>query len=179
VGTPSTTEAWEHFLGDDLWPRLVASATRRGLRHHEADDVAQEAIMRWLQAVKKGTFTSDPTDPVAVSQYVFTVLRHLIRAHHRRQTRQQEVLLAPDSGAWVSLTTLRLDPVRRLVIQERLKRLLPGLTLRQRQILLRYLDGETYEEIAVALGVTKGTISKVMNIIRTKAREAARPEVGA
>ncbi len=114
----------------------------RELRSHAAEDVANETLMRVMQAVRAGKIAS----PDVLPGFVSVTARNVIHECRRSETRA-EALGERDVAADAAPLP---DPARSRAIEKVLERLKP----RERDILrLFYYDELSKDEIAQRLGI--------------------------
>ena len=130
------------------YPRLVRALGRRAVDRDDAEDAAQEAFVRLLDA--------NPRDPRA---WLFTVATNLVRDRARRDGRRTSLVDArdvaePSAGADAHLLDdERCDDVRAV---------LAALAPRDQHLLLMHHSGASYREIARALGVAPGSVGSLL-----------------
>jgi RNA polymerase sigma-70 factor (sigma-E family) len=128
------------------WPRLVRAAVLLGCGPHEAEDVAQAALVRCLVHWSR-VRTADDRDA-----YVHRVLVNTLRDTHRRRSRSElplPVLPERPDG----------DATRTVDQRDALDRALARLTAEQREaVVLRYYLHLGEQQMARALAVPPGTV---------------------
>src|SRR5262249_3136972 len=141
----------------------------------EALDLSQEVFLRVFRTIHQ--FRGQST----LRTWIYRIAVNQARNRHRfwrRRHRADQVSLdahVADHGEFLSSGEL---PPDRLPAQkelaDRLRRALDGLPFDQRTaIVLREIDGLSYEEIAYSLGVAVGTVKSRL----TRARQALREEL--
>lgn len=155
---PSAAEAF-----DPLRPRLIRIAYRMLGSVADAEDVVQEAFLRWLDVDRDGV-----REPAAFLRRVVTrlCLDHLKSARHRRETYV---------GPWLPEPILDAgdddDDDITLPLMLALERLSP---LERAAFLLHDVFGVGFDEIAVTLGREPATCRQLASRARNHVR-AARP----
>ena len=139
-----------------------------GLARQDAEDVVQEAFLALFHHLRGGR------DRCNLPGWLFRVSHNLALKHRRQHRsrwwtrpevpdgRSRDERLRPDSA---------LNPEERLVDaeeQRRWSRIMQALPERDRQCVLLRAEGMKYREIATALGLSLGTIAKIM--LRTMKR---------
>lgn len=128
-----------------------------------ADDLLSETFIRLWHA-------RDRVDLTTVRSYLLVIARNLFLAD-RRQARRTTALdeRAPDPGP---------DPERRAHIQLELQLVLAALQtlpeIDRAAVLLRAEEGLSYDEVAVALGISPGAARVKVHRARLKLAEALR-----
>lgn len=147
---------------NDILPlkdKLFRLALRITLDRAEAEDVVQETLIRvWNKREEWTQFGS-------IEAYCLAVARNL--AIDRSDLKDaQTVELAPA----MEQTDTASDPYERLASKERLElihRLIDGLPEKQRVVMqLRDIEGKSYKEIAVVLGITEEQVK--VNLFRAR-----------
>ena len=148
---------------DPLRPKLVRIAYRMLGSVADAEDMVQEAFLRWLDADREAV-----REPEAYLRRVVTrlCLDHLKSARHRRETYIGPWLPEPV----VETTDDEIDDVT-LPLMMALERLSP---LERAAFLLHDVFGVTFEEIAETIGREAATCRQLASRARTHVR-AARP----
>ncbi len=146
-------------------------------------DVAQEAFVRVHRALPEFEAKS------AFSTWVFRITTHLaIDAVRRERTSRKDDLDDVDeadvasAGEGILATALGNDPranVLRKELAEKIQDALAGLPEKHRTILvLREVEGLSYEELAARLGIHKGTVMSRLFHARKKMQAALRRYAG-
>ena len=140
---------FEHFA-----PRLKAWLMRSGSSDTQAEELAQEALVKvWRKAAQ-----FDPAQAGA-STWIFTIARNLRVDHLRRQGLPMQEL---DEGALAELPDLAPPPDEALHAQRRerhVRAALGQLTVEQAQVIqLSYFDDQPHARIAETLGIPLGTV---------------------
>ncbi|HKD29313.1 MAG TPA: sigma-70 family RNA polymerase sigma factor [Xanthobacteraceae bacterium] len=148
---------------DPLRPRLIRIAYRMLGSVADAEDMVQEAFLRWLDADREAV-----REPEAYLRRVVTrlCLDHLKSARHRRETYIGPWLPEPV----VETTDDEIDDVT-LPLMMALERLSP---LERAAFLLHDVFGVTFDEIAETIGREAATCRQLASRARTHVR-AARP----
>jgi RNA polymerase sigma-70 factor (ECF subfamily) len=133
--------------------RVTAALMRRGRTAHEAEDLVQEAWVRFASHESE----QEIERPEA---YVMKIALNLsINSHRERVSHGEEVMLDD-----VVLIDLRPSIEATLLARERMLRLSEGvarLSAKTRAILLaNRVDGMTYQEIAQCHGLSTSTVEK-------------------
>jgi RNA polymerase sigma-70 factor (ECF subfamily) len=142
---------YEHD-GRSLW----SYAYRVTGKAADADDIVQDAFCRLLQAEVGGLSDED------LRRYVFRIASNLIADRWRRSTREQ---------SW--LDRLRGEPSAQLDAEydDSVSREFAALKSRDRALLwLAYVEGENHQEIADALGLSRGSIKVLLSRARSRLR---------
>lgn len=118
----------------------------------EAQDAAQEAYLRLVQ--------QPPDDPARARAWLFSVATNVVR--DRARQRRSEWLAAqlvsetaeppPDAAAHAESAETRLA----------VRRMLTGLSVKQRSLLLMHAEGFTHREIAMAVGTTTRSVGTML-----------------
>lgn len=130
------------------YPRLVRVLGRRTGSADDAEDAAQEAFVRLLDA--------NPTDPRA---WLFTVAANLVRDRARRRRRHAPLLQAMDVAEPSD------DPELQVLRDEQcrdVRSILEALPPRDQRLLLLHHGGASYREIARAIGVAPGSVGSLL-----------------
>jgi RNA polymerase sigma-70 factor (ECF subfamily) len=150
---------------DDTWDwdalgRFARSlARRRTASASEADDIAQEALVRaWRSRAR----CRNPGQPEAWMRQI--VLNEVVRHHHRAK-RWELTLVDPPEPEDTSSAPL----VERLDVRRAVGRLEP---LDRYLVALRYLADQTQPAIARELGLPEGTVKVRLHRARARLRDA-------
>jgi RNA polymerase sigma-70 factor (ECF subfamily) len=123
----------------------------------EADDLVQDAFCRLLQA-DVGTLGSDE-----LRRYIFRIASNLL-ADRWRRVKQEESWLDRLRGR----TEAHTDPE----YDDSVSREFAALRPRERALLwLAYVEGESHQEIADALGLSRGSIKVLLSRARGRLRD--------
>lgn len=147
-------------LADDidltaLGQRLNRRARRLGAQHSDAEDMAQEALMRLIQR-------TDRADVDAPEHYAMTILQNLIRARWRARIDMAELEEDSASVAPVAESRLALSALRHAI---------DALPPEQQQIMALVLQGElSPRAIAQQLDLPVGTVMSRLARARVKLR---------
>jgi RNA polymerase sigma factor (sigma-70 family) len=153
---PFTEAAFGDFYrrnARDVWT-YVYRATGN---HADADDIVQEAFVRMLRADVGGLGDNE------MRRYVFRVAGNLMADRWRRAQRERPSPVAEAAGAVpMADTGEALDLTRTFAV----------LKPRERALLwLAYVEEDTHEEIADALGVRRGSVKVLLSRARTRLRD--------
>jgi RNA polymerase sigma-70 factor (ECF subfamily) len=136
---------------------------------HEAEDAAQQTFLSAYTALLAGTV---PRDPPA---WLATIARNECRTRIQQQMRRP----LPVAEAY-SATSDAADEAARAAEVESLRRALAELPGRQRSaFVLREFSGLSYDELAVALGVTAPAVESLLFRARQRVRESLRAAAAA
>jgi RNA polymerase sigma-70 factor (ECF subfamily) len=143
--------------------------------HNEALDLSQEVFLRVFRTIHRFRGQS------SLRTWIYRIAVNQARNRHRfwrRRHRADQVSLDQHVAAHGEFESGgELTPDRMLaqkLLADRLQRALDGLPFDQRTaIVLREIDGLSYEEIAFSLGVAIGTVKSRL----TRARQALRVEL--
>ena len=152
--------------GQVEYPAALHTYLMRQLRNrHDAQDLAQEAYLRYLQLPNAGVVRN----PAA---YLFRIAFNLMSEWRLRQDRsvvscdsqllEQHAGIAPTPG-----------PVEQLLSRERLEKVLEQVPLKYRRVLIMSkCDGLSNEQIAQSLNVTAETVVRYLGRAVAFARRA-------
>lgn len=149
------------------YPAALHAYLVRQLRNrHDAQDLAQEAYLRYLQLPSAGVVRN----PAA---YLFRIAFNLMTEWRLRQDRSvvscDSELMEQHAGAAAPAT----EPVEQLMSQERLEKVLEQIPLTYRRVLLMSkCDGLSHEEIAQSLQVSADTVVRYLGRALAFARRA-------
>ncbi|HEX6808752.1 MAG TPA: sigma-70 family RNA polymerase sigma factor [Gemmatimonadaceae bacterium] len=130
------------------YPRLVRALGRRTANRDDAEDAAQEAFVRLLDA--------NPRNPRA---WLYTVASNLARDRSRRASRRASLIRAhglADASPDPELELLQAE--RRRSVQVVLAMLPP----RDQHLLLLHHGGASYREIAQTLSIAPGSVGSLL-----------------
>lgn len=123
---------------------------------HDAEDLAQEACLKLLQAWRKGNDIENPR------AYLRTIAQHLLYHHYTKQSKSNIVndidvdtvyADAPSLEDWTG------DAQRAEHLNRALRELSPKC---QRALLLRWREGLKVSEIAAAMNLSRGMVKKYL-----------------
>lgn len=151
----------EEELVERFHPGLMAIArVRAGVE--SAADLVQETMALALINLRRGDYRGDGP----LGGYLAGILRHRIHAARRvgaAEPLSEDLAAAPESSANPELIA------DRNLLRARLRAALERLPRRHREVLLRhYLEGDTVDEVARAMGVPRGTILSRLHHARRK-----------
>jgi RNA polymerase sigma-70 factor (ECF subfamily) len=136
-----------------LWSYLYRVTGRAS----DADDVVQDAFCRLLQA-EVGTLADEE-----LRRYLFRIASNLI-ADRWRRSKQEESWLSRLRGTSEAQTDPEYD--------DSVSREFAVLKARDRALLwLAYVEGESHQEIADALGLSRGSIKVLLSRARSRLRD--------
>jgi RNA polymerase sigma factor (sigma-70 family) len=138
--------------------RLQRYLSRRLPSAHDVDDVSQQIWERLLK--------SDPAavrDPLAL---LFVVARNVVADFFDRRTNERK-LVVTDSDELERIAQIFADPAtpnpeERLIDQREVEYALAQLPTLQAQVLRLQMEGLSYEEIAIRLGISVFTVEKYL-----------------
>lgn len=140
----------------------------------DAEDLVQEACMRAIAGAQQAMPTGN------IKAWLFTILRNVWRNHHRRRTRGPVFLsltptLFDDTLRQGHLVDDRLRPdvlVERRRAEVRMREAIESLPEAFREVIvLRYMEGLSYTQIAEVLGCPAGTVMSRLNRARAALRQ--------
>jgi RNA polymerase sigma factor (sigma-70 family) len=130
----------------------------------EADDIIQEAYLRYLQLPKDYAVT----DP---AKYVFIIASNLAKTRYS-QRKRSPVVFDSELADQFDAVSEQPDTYRELVAKEELARILKGMQPRCREVLLMSKqDGLHYQEIARRLGIAPNTVLNAIGRALLQARQ--------
>ena len=154
---PLTEAAFGDFYrrdARDVW-KFVYRATGNAA---DADDIAQEAFVRMLRAELGELGDED------LRRYVFRVAGNLMADRWRRSQRERPASVAADAAASGPCA----DAAAALDVTRTFGELKP----RDRALLwLAYVEEDSHEEIADALGVKRGSVKVLLSRARARLRD--------
>lgn len=134
-----------------LYPSLFRYLQRLTGDPDQADDLAQEAFTRLLQ---------HPLPEKEARPWLFTVATNLVRDSARKSSRRERLLaIYRPMPAQPESAESRLNRRERI---ERVRQALDQLRPRDRQLLLMREEGFTYDEMAVAVGVSPTSVGTLL-----------------
>jgi RNA polymerase sigma factor (sigma-70 family) len=141
------------------YPALVRFLYRKVWDADRAEDLAQEAFARAL--------AHRPDNPRG---WLFVVAANMARDEARRAARERRhlTLLKSEPDQTPSLD----DTVAEQLDRERVRRALDELTPRDREVLLLWDAGQSYEEIAAQTGLARGAVGTTLARARRRLVEA-------
>ncbi|MGH7538782.1 MAG: sigma-70 family RNA polymerase sigma factor [Gemmatimonadales bacterium] len=144
----------------NTYPALVRFLYRKVWDAERAEDLAQEAFARAL--------VHRPDNPRG---WLFVVAANMARDEARRQARERRHLTLlksePEAAAPGADETLVAEQER-----DRVRRALEELTPRDREVLLLWDGGQSYDEIAAQTGLAKGAVGTTLARARRRLVEA-------
>ena len=166
--------ARDHGAWEELYvahgAQLRAFALRLARDPHEADDLVQETFVRALPRLDR----MDP-DAVALRPYLFTTLRNTFLKSCERGRRVAPVEEVPEPD---TPSAIEDDPERSLLLNGQIEEVRvanASLAPRQRLALaLRELEGCSYAEIGVIVGLKENAVAQLISRARDSLRSALR-----
>lgn len=138
--------------GRSLWSYLYRVTGRAS----DADDIVQEAFCRLLQA-NVGSLGDEE-----LRRYVFRIASNLVSDRWRR-AKQEE--------SWLSRLRGGAEPQTDPDYDDSVSREFAALKPRERALLwLAYVEGESHEDIARALGLSRGSVKVLLSRARGRLR---------
>jgi RNA polymerase sigma-70 factor (ECF subfamily) len=167
---PSDAEPIERCLGKDnaAWELVVARYRRKVFhiaykftgKHDEAEDLQQEIFLKVFRALEKFHRDAD------FSTWLSSVARNYCIDHYRASKREKEVLVE-DALAYDLAPASSGNPYRALEAKDRsgmVRRGLDQLPGKLREaVILRDLQGLSYQEMASRLALPEGTVKSRIN----------------
>ena len=157
--------------------RIYAAVRRFCGNDEDACDVVQRAFLNAYRKI--GEFKGD----AAFSTWLYRIAFNEAVSYRRERRRPAVSLEMSDDGARPALEPAeRIDPAARLESEETQKKVQQALDLlsdEDRQvILLRDLQGHSYEEIAEILGIPQGTVRSRLHRARLELKERLKSFIG-
>lgn len=154
----------------EAWQGPLIRYARRLVRNDDtAQDVVQEAFLRYLKRPPRESESSPNGASPAVSSWLFRVTHNLCIDVIRKESRMREAVTRIEPPGSVP------PPSAELMAEERRRRLAEHLeTLDERQrtlVVLKYQEHKSYKEIAEMTGLT---VSNVGFILHTAVRKLGR-----
>lgn len=151
-------QAWAEWQATDGEAALVRYVRARNNTRETDDDIVQETLITAYLGVERGMY--QPREGVPFTAYVIGVARNKIREARRRGKRLID--LDDDTGLELRLEgELPRQPERSLENREKRELLRGGLSrlpAARRQVLERYLIGESTDEIARRLSMSEALV---------------------
>jgi len=163
-------------LADEYGARVYTFALYMLRRQEDAEDVAQEVLVRLWQ--NRDSVSHDGT-----AAWVMRVARNLvIDVARRRRSRAAVMVDGPEvemAASFVTAPERSDEGVHRRDLREHLEAALDTLTEPYRSIVvMRDIQGLAYEEIALALELPLGTVKAYLHRARQRLRSAVRETMG-
>ena len=169
--SPSDAELIERCLQKDnsAWELVVARYKRKVFhigykftgRHDDAEDLTQEIFLKVFKSLDKFNQSAD------FSTWLSSVARNFCIDHYRASKREKEVLVEDLVAFDLAPASTGSSPHRALEDRDRrsfLRRGLEALPEKLREaVVLRDLQGLTYQEMADRLGLPEGTVKSRIN----------------
>ncbi len=158
-------------------PLVKARAAKVGGSYAEPDDLAQEGMMGFLDAVN--SFRAD--GGASFRTYAVTCVDNRIASALRRQSRGKDIpinSIISINGDGIDIEAVGADPqeiVSRKEETARLNRILDELLSGlERKVIYYYLAGRSYEQIAQDLNITAKAVDNALQRIKKKLRALGR-----
>jgi len=133
----------------------------------EAEDIAQKSFLKLLEAAPRYRPTA------AFSTYLYQIVSRLCIDYVRKK---RPIL----SDGFPELADRSINPAPNLIVKERdaeIRRAMDGLPPRQRMaVILKYYEGLSYAEIALAMGITVKAVERLLDRARTALRSRLSPK---
>lgn len=156
--------------------RIYAALRRFCGNDEDAADIAQRAFLNAFRKI--GEFKGD----AAFATWLYRIAFNEAVSYRRERRRPAVSLEASDDGVRPAEPAERIDPSARLETEETQRKVQQALDLlpdEDRQIvLLRDLQGHSYDEIAEILGIPKGTVRSRLHRARLELRERLKSFIG-
>lgn len=151
------------FLVDAYFGQAVRVAGAM-VGHRDAEDVVQDAFVAAYGAIA----THEAGRPFYPWLRGIVVNRAKVLIRTRNRARARAVASAERPGSW----TLQEHP-RRPGLEDLMRRALGGLGVEDRELLvLKHVEGHTYEELSTHLGIPRGTVMSRLYRARQRLRES-------
>lgn len=155
----------------------IYAAVRRFCGHDDdACDIVQRAFLNAFRKIRE--FKGD----AAFSTWLYRIAFNEAISYRRERRRSALTLGGSDDGAPSPEPAERPDPAARMESEETRRKVQQALDLlsdEDRQIvLLRDLQGHSYEEIAEILGIPKGTVRSRLHRARLELRDRLKSFIG-
>ena len=167
-GTPDDVEESVLALFDRCAPSLVRYVGSFGLNIHETEDVVQDTFLALFRHLHLGR------DRTNLTGWLFQVAHNLALKRRQQAIKQSRI-----RGARETSLDRRLDPApdpeQRLLRDERrrhLRAVFDALPDRERRCLVLRAEGLTYRDVAKALSVSLGSVSKAVTRAVTRLMNA-------
>jgi RNA polymerase sigma-70 factor (ECF subfamily) len=186
----SDAELITQFLegSEEAFNRLVLKHQRRAYniayrflaQHEDALEVAQDAFVRAYRNLRRFK------GKASFKTWLYKIILNLARNRYRQRVSRGEPMKVSldnprqydDSEAPREIEDTRLSPMRELggrEIQEQIQRGLMQLAAEHRHVIvLRHIEGLTYDEMAQALQVAEGTVKSRLHRARLELRDVLR-----
>jgi len=166
------SSAWEELMG--RYSRRVYNVAYQFTgRHEEAEDLTQEIFLKIYRSL--GTFDRE----AAFLPWLIRVSKNMCVDHYRKRRRERLLV----HGNWEKITNVactRSNPYQKTFNRERREILLRALEKIQPDlkavVILRDLQGLTYQEISESLGLAEGTVKSRLNRGRLELAKFIRSE---
>lgn len=156
--------------------RIYAAIRRFCGNDEDAADIVQRAFLNAFRKI--GEFKGD----AAFATWLYRIAFNEAVSYRRERRRPAVSLEASDDGARPAEPAERVDPSCRLETEETQRKVQQAIELlpdEDRQIvLLRDLQGHSYDEIAEILGIPKGTVRSRLHRARLELRERLKSFIG-
>lgn len=164
---PESVQSRVLTLFDEHAPQLLRAVASSGLSAEETEDVVQDTFVALFRHLSLGR------DGTNLSGWLFQVA-------HNLALKKRKGILKQRSARWNEMVTQWAvdpapDPEERLMRRERGERLrsvFSALPERERRCLFLRAEGLTYRNIAQALGVSLGSVSKAVSRALTRLMNA-------
>jgi RNA polymerase sigma factor (sigma-70 family) len=175
--TSGDRRVWQKFH-NHFYPVIVKFAQRMGLAEQDAEDAAQEAMVAFIKAYRKGGY--DP-EKGRLTQWVFGVARKVIMNRQKRLPPERQILdRSTGTGFWNLLQDGEAEALkgtwdaewRKMVLDKCLDRVRGEFGDRIFQAFEMYALNEVpAEKVAQALRMTKNAVYIAKNRVLTRLRQ--------
>jgi RNA polymerase sigma factor (sigma-70 family) len=152
--------AFDRLYGENVG-RVYAVCLRMAGDAVRARSLTQEAFVRAWQ--RMGSFRGDSR----LSSWLHRIAVNVVLESERSRRRWHGLLLEPEQGSARAMTGAS-DPVLRVDLERAIARLPDGA---RRMLVLRDVEGHSYEEVAELTGVSLGTVKSQISRARRLMRE--------
>jgi RNA polymerase sigma-70 factor, ECF subfamily len=157
-------------LVDRYKDKLVNYLTHMTGDRDRGEEFAQESFVRLYQNASRFD------DRESVAPYLFRIATNLVRSDFSRIQRWQRLFTVYGNRSEVSTELSPQALLMQSEIEQKVSEALERLPLAYRSaLILRDIEGWSYEEIAAALGCAEGTVKSRIGRGREKLREALEP----
>ncbi|HKW14638.1 MAG TPA: sigma-70 family RNA polymerase sigma factor [Candidatus Krumholzibacteria bacterium] len=138
--------------------KIAGSYARQGA---DREDLVQEMVLQMWRSFER----YDPEQ--RFSTWMYRVALNVAISFHRRETRRSRVIVSGDETLIELAAAPGEMPVEEL---DTLRRMIEGLNEFDRALVILYLDGNTYADIAAVLGISESNVGTKLSRIKQQLR---------
>lgn len=153
----------------EVWRVLYQAMAPRLLRHFRADDLAQEIVQETF--IRAFEHIHGFNQKAKIETWLSSIAINVLRDLHKKESREREVMAVVAKVESRVQGAFRNCNPEELCSKELLRKALEELSLEDKEIFLRHLEGEKHQSIAESMGRTQNAIDVRIHRVKQRIRE--------